>query len=369
MIYIHIPFCASKCAYCDFYSRPPRSGNQVTEYVDQLIREWHMRSYEVKGPVKTIYIGGGTPSLIGPSLLDKLLGVLPVSEAEEITLEANPEQITSDFIQWVEQSPVNRLSVGIQSLDDKQLSFIGRRHTAGQALAAAELIASSRISNYNLDLIYGLPGQDILSWERSLSRILDIRPTHMSCYMLTYEAGTRLDALRRARKVTPADDDTLAAMYDILCSGAARCGYEHYEISNFAQPGRRSVHNTNYWLDKPYIGLGAAAYSFDGCIRRNNPSDLTAYMAMTDSPVYDIEVESPSERHNSRIMTGLRLSDGLDMAGFAADFGLEAALRVARLSGPYIESGAMERTDNHHLRMTESGWLITDMILVDLFID
>ncbi len=367
MIYVHIPFCASKCAYCDFYSRPVRSGSEAEDYVSTVIREWSMRRDEVPGPITTIYIGGGTPSLLPQRQLDRLLAQFPDRDLIEVTLEANPEQITPDFISWIENSPVNRLSVGIQSFDDSQLKFVGRRHTSSDALRAIELIENSSINNYSLDLIYGLPGQDIDSWKQSLGTLLAYNPPHFSAYMLSYEPRTRLDAMRIAGKIKPSDDDMLSEMYTLLCDEAAKNGYKHYEISNFALPGMKAVHNTNYWLNKPYVGLGAAAYSFDGKIRRYNPSDLRRYMAMTDTPVYETEYEDSVARHNNLLLTSLRISEGLDLTLYEKEFGTEALCRLLNLSSNYIRRNMMQLEPGHFLKITETGWLMTDTILVDLF--
>lgn len=339
----------------------------MAAYVDTVIREWGMRRDEVPAPHTSIYLGGGTPSLLPTAHLDRLFAAIPLDAATEITMEANPEQITPELMKWLADSPVNRLSVGIQSLDDAQLAIIGRRHTARQALEAVERIQRSSITNYSLDLIYGLPGQDLDSWKSSLGQLLEARPPHLSCYMLTYEPRTRLDAMRIAGKVAPASDDDLISMYDHLCSAAAQAGYEHYEISNFAQPGCRAVHNTNYWLDRPYIGLGAAAHSFDGRVRRVNPADLRRYMALTDAPVYEIEEEDPDSLHNDLLLTRLRLTEGLSLSFYAERYGFGAAQRLERIAAPYIASEQMELTPDRCLRITERGWLVTDSILVDLF--
>ncbi len=368
MLYIHIPFCLSKCAYCDFYSRPPRSDDEAHRYVSTLLREWQLRRDEIPRQVETIYIGGGTPSLLPPREMDRLFEALPVHQATEVTVEANPEQINIDWLRWVNQSPINRLSVGIQSLSDDELRVIGRRHSASCAMEAIDSILRMGPSNFSLDLIYGLPGQSLESWTGTLNTVLDVRPPHMSCYMLTYEPRTRLEAMRKSGIITPTDDDTLASMYRLLCLEAALKGYEHYEISNFAQPGCRSEHNTGYWLNRPYVGLGAAAHSFDGYKRRFNPSNLGLYMSLDSTPVFETEEESDMERHNDLLLTSLRLTEGLDLDLYAKLYGDSMLQRLLDISDAHVKSGLMIRR-NGRLGFTEHGWILSDAVLVDLFCD
>lgn len=368
MLYIHIPFCASKCAYCDFYSRPMTKMTWAKEYIDVILKEWRLRQHEVQGPVTTLYLGGGTPSIMPRQELERLFAALPLTDAVEITMEANPEQIDQDFMKWIESTPVNRLSIGIQSFDDRQLSIVGRRHNADRARQAIEAIKASAICNYSLDLIYGLPGQNLESWKQNLDEMMTFRPPHLSCYMLSYEQGTRLDALRIAGKITPTDDDELAEMYEVLCETARNNGYDHYEISNFALPGFRAIHNTNYWLDRPYVGLGASAHSFDGKLRRVNPADLKTYLAMTDRPVYMTEEENDVSRHNDLILTSLRISDGLSLSSYMARFGKTYSSQLLKSAQKYIDCGKMIIADGR-LRITEKGWLVSDSIMLDLFVD
>ncbi|MCM1111345.1 MAG: radical SAM family heme chaperone HemW [Clostridium sp.] len=363
-LYLHIPFCASKCAYCDFYSRPERDPRRVEAYVDRMLDEFGRRRGEISGRFGTVYIGGGTPSLLPPAMLSRIWDALPSEGIAEYTIEANPDQITPRFLDMIAASPVDRLSVGIQSFDDAELSAVGRSHSSAQALEALRQIAGRGPGNYSCDLIFGLPGQTPESWRRNLETLMEFRPPHFSAYMLSWEPGTRLYARMTAGKIRPADDEVLAGMYDLLCETARRHGYHHYEISNFAIPGRESVHNTNYWRGIPYLGIGASAHSFDGISRRSNPASLAEYMRgggiVTETPDAD-------ERHNERVMTALRRACGIDLSEFAAEFGDEAAGRLGRLSRGPVSRGLMA-IEAGRLRFTERGWLLSDAVLVDLFV-
>lgn len=372
-IYIHIPFCASKCAYCDFYSRPLRDPQLITAYVDCLIEEWDIRRDELTEPVETIYLGGGTPSLLPVGEIRRLLAALPTDGCSEITLEANPEQVDSELIgRLTSETPVNRISLGVQSLSDDELSLVGRRHTSAQALAALEALASAPgLRSFSVDLICALPRQTLRSWLASIDGILQFAPPHISAYILSYEPGTRLDAMRRAGKVTPTDDDTVASLYESLCRRLADRGYDHYEISNFALPGHRAIHNSNYWEDRPYIGLGAGAHSFaGGSERRSNYSDLQLYMAGEDADRYLLEHESLTDRINDYIMLRLRTRSGLSTADFRRRFGSRRLEQLISAATPHLNRGTLrlDPTDSS-LRFTESSWLVSDPVIAELFAD
>lgn len=363
-LYIHVPFCTSKCAYCDFYSRPI-TAEPAQQYVRSLLNELSLRRGELSEPISTIYLGGGTPGCLPTPLLLELIGGLPAdSGVSEFTIEVNPENITPQFLDLIKRhTPVNRISMGVQSLCDNELSIIGRRHNAATALAAAEAISSAGF-NMSLDLIYGLPEQTVASWRQSLSTLLDLRPQHLSCYLLSYEPGTRLSAMKLAGKVEEASEVLATDMYDILTQATASAGYRHYEISNFAIPGFEARHNSSYWNMTPYLGLGPGAHSFDGAVRRFNPSDLRSYLAARGAGITITEEENIAERFNDFIITTLRTADGMDLSRCARMFGPQRSAAVENTAYPLISRGIMWRTGTR-IGISEAYWLRSDSIMLE----
>lgn len=358
-LYIHIPFCHSKCSYCDFYSMPLREEIE-TQYVDALLKEWQMRKDEIDEPISTLYLGGGTPSILSDSNLFRLIEGLDIdiSSLDEVTIEANPEDITPQKVATFKAAGLHRVSMGIQSLDDKLLAAIGRRHDAATALTAYETLREGGIDNISLDLMYGLPDQDIRQWQQTLCRMLDtLHPEHLSAYILSFEPGTRMTAMRDAGKLTSPDEDRIVEMYMLLCDMARQAGYEHYEISNFSLPGRKAKHNSAYWTLAPYIGLGPGAHSFDGkSTRRSNPWNIRQYISCIHdgNTFFESECEDENTLHNDIVMTALRTSRGLDMRRWP-----QYAARWMRIADRFIAQGAMEVTDSR-LVLTEPSWLMAD---------
>ncbi len=316
-LYIHIPYCHSKCAYCDFYSMPRLDS--MEEYVNAIITEMQLRKNEISPtPITTIYIGGGTPSILPLNLLEKIIteiNFLFGSNFDEFTIEANPEDITIEWVKGIIDLGINRVSIGIQSFSDIELKAINRRHTSLQALSSIETIRNYGITNISGDLIFGLPLQDIKSWEQSLDKLLSLQLPHFSAYLLSYEPGTKLYAQIISGKIVEASEEMVTQMYQILIDRAKASGYQHYEISNYALPQHRAIHNSNYWNNEPYIGLGASAHSFDGKNRRYNPSDIKQYLSSLshNELCCIIEAESEIDRYNDMIITQLRTSDGIDL--------------------------------------------------------
>lgn len=364
-LYIHIPFCHSKCSYCDFFSTP--KTDSLTNYISGLEREWDLRKSEIDEPISTIYIGGGTPSIIKPDMLARLIKHIKPTSLEEMTIEANPEDVTPQWVEAMAYIGFDRISMGVQSFDDEQLAIIGRRHTGQQALTAARLINSAGMK-FNLDLIYGLPGQDTNSWKQNLDIALEIMPGHLSAYLLSYERGTRLWAMRESGKLTEADDDTVFKMYDILMSATRSCGYRHYEISNFAQPGHEAIHNTNYWLGIPYIGLGVSAHSFDGKQRRINPISINRYIdsLSRDETIFEIDEEDDTDRLNDMIITRLRTDTGLSITEIGDRFGETVAETLLKASKPLLESGKLLQPSPDMIAIPESEYLRSDAIMREL---
>lgn len=357
-LYIHIPYCHSKCAYCDFFSIPV-AGRDITATIDAIKREYEGRLTEMEDQsFRTIYFGGGTPSCVPADTLHELCSGLPMHEAEERTIEVNPEDVTFKVAEsWLKMG-FNRVSMGVQSLVDSELQAVGRRHTAAQALQALGMLRQVGFANISVDLIFGLPGQSLKSWSSSLDTLLAASPEHLSAYCLSYEPHTRLTARLKAGKLTPTDDDTLAEMYALLCHRASEAGFEHYEISNFAQPNFHSRHNSSYWDGTPYLGLGPGAHSCDvHGLRRYNPSNIAEWMRTGAM----IEEETDTERLNDRIMTALRTSAGLNLSDFSDDDASGILERAAR----HIAIGNIAQTDCR-LRIPEHRWLVSDAIICDI---
>lgn len=345
-LYIHVPYCRAKCAYCDFYSGP-LGAFEPHSFFSAVMRELASRRGEV-GEFATVYVGGGTPSSVDPAFLTPLLALAP----GERTVEVNPEDVTPDYAEALLRAGANRVSMGVQSLTDKELLAVGRRHSAQQARSAFATLRASGFDNISVDLIYGLPGQTAESWRRSLDEVLALRPEHLSAYSLTYEEGTLLTARMRQGKIAEASDELTVQMYDYLCRATRHSGYSHYEISNFALPGREAIHNSNYWNMTPYLGLGPGAHSFDGNVRRANPANLKAYLANPEGAAI-AEHETESNKFNDMLITSLRTAAGIDPAVFTAD---ELA-RAHRLLKP---------APGGRLRISENDWMRSDAILLKL---
>ncbi len=364
-IYIHLPYCHAKCAYCDFYSTPDTST--MAQLPAAIVREWQARAAELDGErVDTIYFGGGTPSMLRPDMLESLLGMLPVDQASEITIEVNPEDVTEEFARWLAQSPFNRVSMGIQSLDDAELKAVGRRHTARQAVETARRLRNAGIENFSLDLIFGLPDQTLESWKRSLRGVLELRPAHLSAYSLMVEPGTRIYARMNAGKLTLPTQQINAEMYERLCAITAEYGMEHYEISNFALPGHRSKHNSAYWNLTPYLGLGPSAHSFTQGVRSYNPKSVKDYIA---NPLdHAVEHLSLSEHIDEYLLIRLRTLEGLNIEKFRSMFGDKETERLVKRAAADIRSGRLDFSDNR-LRIPQKHWLVSDPIIVDMMCD
>ncbi len=359
-IYVHIPFCKSRCVYCGFYSTTRLESRQ--RYVDALCREWQMRCSEITENVRTIYIGGGTPSQLSIPQLAQLFDSL--GTAEEFTLECNPDDVTEDFALFLADSPVNRVSMGAQTFSDERLRFLRRRHTAVQIGLAMEHLRKAGIGNISLDLIYGFPGETLTDWLCDVSDVLSLSPEHLSAYALSYEEGTPLHGMLQRGEVSEIDEELSRTMYYYLIDRLATEGFEHYEISNFARKGRRSLHNSNYWNHTPYVGLGAAAHSYDGnrC-RRWNISDVEAYIEAIEAGelLTGQEIFDDASFYNDLLMTSLRTAEGLSLRI------LQPAQRAYCLaaSRSFIADGLLlQSTDS--LRLTRRGLFVSDMIIAEL---
>lgn len=365
-LYVHIPFCGSKCAYCDFYSSPKKEWMEV--FVDAALNEWRQRSHVLTEPVDTLYFGGGTPSSLLPDLLKRLVDGLDIrSELREATIEANPEDVSRQWVRFiVDETAFRRVSMGVQSFSDPELSAIGRRHDSHRAIDAFRILREEGIANISCDLIYGLPGQNLKSWEKSLSTLIDLRPEHISAYLLSYEPGTRLYARLQQGKITEADDSMVEDMYSLLCERSATAGYRHYEISNFAKPGREAIHNSSYWDGSPYIGIGPGAHSWDGAKRSFNPSNLKEYIARRGLDFAETEEEDDNNRFNDMLITRLRTSRGIRLSEIAEKFGRRVADDFKTQCGRLTAEGFMSVDGGDCYTIPESHWLTSNSILLQL---
>lgn len=371
-VYVHIPFCASRCSYCDFFStlQLEQAG---ADYVKAVIVEAMLRRGELRGEaVHTLYLGGGTPSQLPLPLLSRLVAGLgecfDLSGVEEFTVEANPDDVTREWCEGMASLGVNRVSMGVQSFEDGILRLIGRRHTAQQAVEAVGRLRAAGISNISIDLIFGLPGQTLASWTDSVERALALAPQHISAYGLTYEEGTRLWHQRERGEVIEVPEEQCLEMYRILVSLLEGAGYEHYEISNFALPGYHSRHNSSYWNDTPYLGLGAAAHSYDGKVRRSNPANLQEFIdkVMAGKLAFEQEELTQMERYDERVMLGLRTNQGVDADRLRHDFGETAWQHFIREAKPHIADGHMRVTEDDRYVLTRDGIMLSDSIIRDL---
>ena len=341
-VYIHVPFCKSRCLYCDFFSTTALDKRE--QYVQAVIREAQER---VKGNVSTIYFGGGTPSMLSVEQLTQILNAIG-AQAQEITLEANPGDLTKEKLRALRAAGFNRLSIGIQSFRDKELQLIGRRHSADEARAAVKMAQAAGFDNISIDLMYALPGQTTTDWQYNIDEALKLNVQHISCYCLTYEPHTALTRLIENGTLSPADEDTENEMYDLLCNRLKDSGFKHYEVSNFARHRYYSRHNSGYWNNTPYIGLGAGAHSYDGQKRRWNISDLDRYIACC---AFEEETLTAEQIEMERIMLGLRTCTGIEYD--------DVLLRKAQ---PFLDKGQLS-IKNNRLVATQSGLHILNRII------
>ena len=339
-------------------------------YTSALLREMELRHAELASDnacnVDTIYIGGGTPSTLGTvhmgQILQKIREVYK-GFPREITVEMNPDDVTDEYIAALKSLGVNRISMGVQSFDDNRLKFLRRRHSARQAVDAIDTIRMAGIDNVSIDLIFGFPEEDLDDWQKDVATAVSIAPNHISAYCLMYEEGTPLYRMLEDNKVRQIDDETYIAMYAKLIDMLCAHGYEHYEISNFAQPGYRSIHNSSYWHDVPYLGFGASAHSYTRKRRSWNIDNIREYMASIEKGIlpYEYEDIDADTHYNDLITTALRTSEGLDMSILSDEY-KKFALECARES---LMNNTLEISGSS-LRLTRKGLFISDTIMSSL---
>ena len=369
-LYLHIPFCKSRCIYCDFYSGTDTS--QRASYVQALCDELKLRStYLSTRVLDSIYFGGGTPSLLQKEDFERLFEAIQTHftllPATEITLECNPDDLTASYVAQLQALPFNRISIGIQSFDDVELRFLNRRHTAQQAQDAVALCQAHGFDNISIDLMYGLPNQTAETWRKTLAVAMSLGVQHLSAYSLMYEEGSPLSRLRNAHKITELDEATSVALFEQLIDTVALHGFEQYEISNFCLPSFHSRHNSSYWHGVPYLGVGAAAHSFDGVSRQWNVANTVRYMAGVAAGQLEVEREelTTDERYNEFVFTALRTRSGINLSDLEQRFGNARLAYCLRLAQPYIDGGQLELRAGQ-LALTRAGIFVSDGIMSDL---
>lgn len=369
-IYLHIPFCKQACHYCDFHFSTTLKHKEALLLA--MHRELHLRQAEMgETPVETVYFGGGTPSLLSQEEIDAFLRQIGetynLSPDAEITLEANPDDLSPERIEELAAGPVNRLSIGIQSFVSEELRWMNRAHTAEEALRCLEA-TSRHFDNYSIDLIYGIPGSRFETWQQTLETALGFDPPHISAYALTVEAATALQSqIDRGLSAEP-DEDRTEADFRHLVGTLEGAGYAHYEISNFGKPGYYSRNNTAYWLGKPYLGIGPSAHSYDGRSRRWNVAHNLKYMRALEAgePYFENETLSLQDRYNEAVMTGLRTEWGVSLERIAETYGRHSLEYLLRQAQPYLEQQFLSQ-DAGRLLLTPKGKFLADGIASDLF--
>ncbi len=370
-IYIHIPFCRSRCSYCDFATGIYETSAAV-RYVRAVTNEilgWC--EIESAAPIDTIYFGGGTPSLLSPTqvaslfeAVDTRFQIKPDAEVE-VTMEINPGTVTPEILQAFRRLGVNRASFGAQTFDDRELGRLGRSHNAQQTRETFQHLRAAGFDNISFDLIAGLPGQTLEGWRRNLNEALAMRPEHLSFYLLEVHEGTPLaDHIRRGLQPQP-DDEIAAEMYALMLERAGAAGYRHYEISNLCLPGFESRHNTKYWTGAPYYGFGCSAHSYDGCLRRwSNERDVAHYSDLVEarrSPIIERVELSSNQARAEALFLGLRMMQGIDLKWHQSRFGYDIRDTYRGDLGRFHEAGLIE-FDGDLIRLTRSGALLSNEV-------
>lgn len=369
-IYLHIPFCKQACHYCNFHF------STSLKYKADLLHALHkeielQKNYLQNASIETIYLGGGTPSLLSSEELNAIFEQIhrfhSVDEHAEITLEANPDDITTTYLKSLQNTPVNRLSIGIQSFSDEDLRFMNRAHNAEEAQFCIQKAQDAGFENLTIDLIYGSPSTSDAQWQTNLEHVIELDVPHLSCYCLTVEPKTALEHFVKVGKAQPVDEAQAARQFEQLQAISKQAGYVHYEISNFAKPNHYARHNSNYWKGVPYLGLGPSAHSFNGESRQWNVANNAQYIKGLgqEELAFELEQLTPAQRYNEYILTGLRTIWGCDLEKIRA-FGGKFETHFLKHAKPFLETANMQvQAQNYSL--TEAGKLLADHIAMELF--
>jgi oxygen-independent coproporphyrinogen-3 oxidase len=365
-IYVHIPFCATRCAYCDFCSSTDISLKNAC--INAIIREIEMRRNYLDGEmIDTVYIGGGTPSQLPASDLERIFNTIHknfnINPDHETTLEVNPDDITREYTNSLASLPINRISMGVQSLDDSELRFLNRRHNSLQARRAIELCRLLYI-NISIDLIYGIPGQTLPRWERTLAEATSEALPHLSAYHLSFEEGTPMHRLLEKGAIEQIDESLSLDMFNALIDNLSAAGYEHYEISSFARHGYISRHNSSYWTGKKYLGAGPSAHSYNHQSRQWNTPSLPIYIEGMEKSTPEIETE-PASGYNEYIMTRLRTTWGIDLAEIKTLFGQYHHDYLLAQAERYIQTGMLKKNEKK-IKLTRQALFTSDAVISQL---
>ena len=368
-IYIHIPFCASKCGYCDFYSCTRLELRDAV--LEEIGRELEAeRGFLCDAPLRTIYFGGGTPSVCTPAqlqgVIDRVRGLWDCSGIEEITVEANPDDLSPEWLHALATTDADRLSIGVQSFIDRDLHFMNRRHTARAAIDAVGEAQRAGFGNITVDLIYGIPGMSLAEWQSNIETALRLDIQHISAYHLTIEEATQFGQQAAAGLLSPVDEQASEDQYLLLHGMLTAAGFEHYEISNFALPGFRARHNSSYWTGEPYLGIGPSAHSYNGRVRRSCAPSVETYLA-DRAGSYTIETLTDADRYNEFVMTSLRTAEGIDIHDMTRRFGEERAAEFEKSARRHSASGLLVRRGDRWLVPPEK-YLVSDAVISDLFL-
>lgn len=372
-LYIHVPFCKQACRYCDFFFSV--SVKYMDEYVDSLVEEIGQRNKAHKGAeLKTLYLGGGTPSLLSESQLEKIISTLSkyyhFKKSAEWTIECNPDDLTKDRISYLLRLGFNRLSVGIQSFQEGDLNLMRRSHHAEQARVSVLEASEGGFENISIDLIYGLPGQSRLHWEENLETAMSLPLSHISAYHLTYEPGTVFDHWRKKDRLVPVKEEESIWQYNTLRKILIANHFDHYELSNFARHGSRSEHNLIYWSGKPYMGFGPGAHSYNGEQRSWNKASLKGYMngVKEGQKISETELLSTKEKYHDYLINSMRTKWGCEPDFVKKSFGKDYLEHLEEKARAFLKEGSMQWLDGR-LTITPESWFITDLILRKLFMD
>ncbi|SRX73391.1 radical SAM family heme chaperone HemW [Aequorivita antarctica] len=369
-IYIHIPFCKQACHYCDFHFST--SLKKKGELVNALCKELVLRKDELIGEVETIYFGGGTPSLLSSEEMQQIFQTIyenyKVSENSEITLEANPDDISKEQIHKFTNSRINRLSIGIQSFFEEDLKLMNRAHDATEALECIKE-AKRYFENISIDLIYGIPGMSDKRWKENLEIALKLNVPHLSCYALTVEPKTALKKFIEKGIVPPVDEESAKQHYEILLTKTEEAGLENYEFSNFGKPGFHSRNNTAYWEGKSYLGIGPSAHSYDGKSRSWNVANNTKYIKSIEEEILPSETEmlSKEDKYNEYVMTGLRTKKGISLEKVESEFGKDYSEYLLKQAEIHLQNELLTQ-ENQTLKISKKGKFLSDGIAADLFL-
>jgi len=369
-IYIHIPFCWHKCDYCDFYSLPLRDPIILEEYTRSVIKELELRRAEMDHPVATIYLGGGTPSLLQPGQIERILSAVhdhySCGGSLEISMEVNPATVNRRDLQGLRSAGVNRLSIGVQSFNDAELRILGRIHNGADAVSIMAEVSSAGFDNFNIDLIYGVPDQQPAAWQENLKRALDFNPAHISAYLLQLDSSTPLARKIAGGSLSLLADDLEADLYDWTRDYLQDQGYRQYEISNFARPGQECRHNLLYWHSRNYLGVGPGAVSFDGWQRNINQPRLETYMAALQSgcaPARQVlETMDGRQRAADAIIMGLRLIQGIYLPDFQQRFSVRINEDYRDVIKLCQQQGLLQ-LDNDRLYLTPRAYFLSNQVL------